>query len=251
MKRRINLALEVIHGTSGHVIGRGHSQIRDGENLNGFVRSRENSITSLTASKQSVRTAHEQPTSVRSLSPPSAARQFDSLGTASSKFLTPGRQRARGNSLQGKVGNVTNGGRPQTGFTSLGQSIRTMSIQSLNAVSGLPPPPRQRSRPSTSSGASCQTIQDVPLPTAGDRSSVVALTPLSPPPVRRSVTRRTLDPPSTAPILRPGISRTPSFLDMRDDVDREVPPPEDSFLDMSKVSLDTVRSSMEEDPVLS
>ncbi len=227
------------------------NMIRDGENINGFVRSRENFTTSLTASKQSVRTAHEQPTSVRSLSPPSAARQFDSLGTASSKFLTPGRQRARGNSLQGKVGNVTNGGRPQTGFTSLGQSIRTMSIQSLNAVSGLPPPPRQRSRPSTSSGASCQTIQDVPLPTAGDRSSVVALTPLSPPPVRRSVTRRTLDPPSTPPILRPGISRTPSFLDMRDDVDREVPPPEDSFLDMSKVSLDTVRSSMEEDPVLS
>jgi len=59
------------------------------------------------------------------------------------------------------------------------------------------------------------------------------------------------DPPSATPILRPGISRTPSFLDMRDDVDRGMPPSEDSFLDMGKVSLDTVRSSMEEDPVLS
>jgi len=38
---------------------------------------------------------------------------------------------------------------------------------------------------------------------------------------------------------------------MRDDVDRELPPPDDSFLDMGKVSLDTVRSSMEEDVALS
>jgi len=35
---------------------------------------------------------------------------------------------------------------------------------------------------------------------------------------------------------------------MRDDPDRELPlppPPQDSFLDMGKASLDTVRSSME------
>jgi hypothetical protein len=38
---------------------------------------------------------------------------------------------------------------------------------------------------------------------------------------------------------------------MRDDMDRELPPPEDSFLDMGKLSLDTVRSSMDEDPALS
>jgi len=34
---------------------------------------------------------------------------------------------------------------------------------------------------------------------------------------------------------------------MRDDPDRELPPLEDSFLDMDKASLDTVRSSMEEE----
>ena len=44
------------------------------------------------------------------------------------------------------------------------------------------------------------------------------------------------------------VSRRPSFLDMRDDLDREQPPPDDSFLDMDKVSLDTVRSSMEVEP---
>jgi hypothetical protein len=36
---------------------------------------------------------------------------------------------------------------------------------------------------------------------------------------------------------------------MRDDADQEPPPLEGSFLDMSKASLDTVRSGMEEDPV--
>jgi hypothetical protein len=42
--------------------------------------------------------------------------------------------------------------------------------------------------------------------------------------------------------MRSGIFRTPSFLDMRGDLDREAPPPEDSFPDMVK---DTVRSSPE------
>ena len=46
----------------------------------------------------------------------SASRQFYSLGTASRRSLVSGRQRTRGNSLQGKVGNLTNG-RPQIGVT--------------------------------------------------------------------------------------------------------------------------------------
>jgi hypothetical protein len=221
------------------------NMVRDGENLNGFVRSHESPITQ-TASKHSVRTIHEQSISARSIFPFSATRQFDSLGTASSKFLPPSRQRTRGNSLQKKVGEVTSG-RPQTGFTSLGKTGRSISIQSLNSFPGLPPLPHQRSRPSTSSGASTRSNDDVPFFTTGDRSSVVALAPLSPPPMRRNAAHRTLEPPSTSPTLRPGISRTPSFLDMRDDVDREAPPPEDSFLDMGKASLDTVRSSTEED----
>jgi len=225
------------------------NMIRDGENLNGFVREHDNLVTSPATSRYALRPAHEQIPSVRSSSPPSANRQFDSIGTASGRFLAQGRQRTRGNSLQGKVSNVTNG-RPQTGVTSLGQTVRSTSIQSLNTPHGLPPPPRQRSRPSTSSGVS---PQDIPSLTSGDRSSVVALAPLSPPPVPRpsAASRHALDPPSAGPSLRPMISRTPSFLDMRDDMDRELPPPEDSFLDMSKVSLDTVRSSMEEDPALS
>jgi len=225
------------------------NMVRDGENLNGFVSSRESSIPQ-SASKHSVRTIHEQSTSARSLFPPSATRQFDSLGTASSKFLPPGRQRTRGISLQGKVDDVTSG-RSQTGVASIGQTVRSMSTQSLNALRGLPPPPRQCSRPSTSSGATSQSSDDVPLFTTGDRSSMIALAPLSPPPMRRSAPRRTLEPPSASPILRPRISRTPSFLDMRDDVDREPAPPEDSFLDMGKASLDTVRSGTEEDFVVS
>jgi hypothetical protein len=226
------------------------NMVRDGGNLNGFVREHDNPITPLATSRHSARTTHEQTTSVRSSAPPSATRQFNTLGTASGRFLTQDRQRIRGNSQQGKGCDVTNG-RPQTGISSLGQSVRSMSIQSLNTPHGLPPPPRLRSRPSTSSGASSGVIDNVPSLPPGDRSSVVALAPLSPPPARSSATRRVLDPPSVAPSLRPGISRTPSFLDMRDDMDRELPPPEDSFLDMGKVSLDTVRSSMEEDPILS
>ena len=225
------------------------NMVRDGENLNGFVSSRERSVTQA-ASKLSSPTTYEQSTSTRSLFPPSATRQFDSLGTASSKFLPSGRQRTRGNSLQGKVDDVGSG-RSRTGVTSLGQSVRSVSVQSLNALRGLPPPPRQYSRPSTSSGASSQSNDDVPLFATGNRSSVIALAPLSPPPMRRSATPRTFEPPPVTPILRPGISRTPSFLDMREDVDREPPPPEDSFLDMGKASLDTVRSGTEEDLVVS
>jgi hypothetical protein len=222
------------------------NMVRDGENLNGFVSSRERSITQ--TSKHSAHTTYEQSTSARSLFPPSATRQFDSLGTASSKFLPPGRQRTRGNSLQGKMDDVGSG-RSRTGVASLGQSVRSVSVQSLNALRGLPPPPRQYSRPSTSSGASSQSNDDVPLFTTGNRSSVIALAPLSPPPMRRSAAPRTFEPPPVTPILRPGISRTPSFLDMREDMDREPPPPEDSFLDMGKASLDTVRSGTEEDLV--
>jgi hypothetical protein len=228
------------------------NMVRDGGNLNGFVREHDNPITPPATSRHSARTAHEQTTSVRLSSPPSATRKFNTLGTASGRFLTQDRQRIHSNSQQGKGGDVTNG-RPQTAISSLGgQSVRSMSIQSLNTLHGLPPPPRLRSRPLTSSGPSPGIIDNVPSLPPGDRSSVVALAPLSPPPVRSSATRRVLDPPSVAPSLRPGISRTPSFLDMRDDMDRELPPPpEDSFLDMGKVSLDTVRSSMEEDRILS
>ncbi|KAH9968584.1 hypothetical protein BC827DRAFT_1164158 [Russula dissimulans] len=220
------------------------NMVRDGENLNEFARSREDSITSLTTSKRSVRTAHE-PTSTVTLSPPPpVTRQFDFLERESSKSPAPSRQRTRGQSLQGPVGDATNG-RPQTGVTSLGQAVRSLSFQSLPGL-----PLRQRSRPTTASGASCPTIEDAPSLTSGNRSSVIALMPLSPPPVRRNFARNTLDHPSITPILRPGVSRTPSFLDMRDDGDRELPPTEDSFLDMGKASLDTVRSSVEEDPIL-
>jgi hypothetical protein len=214
-----------------------------GENNNGFVRSRENSITSTATSNHRVRTAHDPASPVGSGSPPSAPRQF-SLGTASSRSLASSRQRTRGISLQGKkVADAVNG-RSQIGVTSLGQAGRSLSSQSLSALHGLPQPPRQRTRPSTSSGASSLTAEDAP---SGDRTSFIALMPLSPPPARRSAARRTLDPPTVAPILRPVVSRRPSFLDMRDDLDREPPPPDDSFLDMGKVSLDTVRSGMEDD----
>jgi hypothetical protein len=224
------------------------NMVLDSENRNGFVRSRENSITSPATPNHLVRTAHDLAAPVKSVSPPSAGRQFYSLGTGSSRSLALGRQRTRGSSLQGK--NVKNS-RPQIGVTSLGQAVRSLSSQSLSALHGLPQPPRQRTRPSTSSGAGSPTTEDAPLFTPGDRTSIIALMPLSPPPARRSITRRALDPPSATPTFRPMVSRRPSFLDMRDDLDRELPPPDDSFLDMGKASLDTVRSSMEEDLALS
>ena len=223
------------------------NMVLGGENHNGFVRSRENSITSAATSNHPVRTAYDPAIPVGSGSPPSAARQFYSLGTASSRSLASSRQRTRGISLQGKkVADAING-RSQIGVTSLGQAGRSLSSQSLSALHALPQPPRQRTRPSTSSGASSLTAEDAP---PGDRTSFIALMPLSPPPARRSATRRTLDPPTVAPMLRPVVSRRPSFLDMRDDLDREPPPPDDSFLDMGKVSLDTVRSGMEDDLTL-
>ncbi|KAI9512548.1 hypothetical protein F5148DRAFT_1279662 [Russula earlei] len=200
------------------------NMVRDGGNLSEFVYSREDALTS---SKRSAPATHAPASSVAS--------------SPSTFHYTSIR-------LQwGKVGDVTNS-RSQTGGTSLGQAVRSQSFQSLH---GLPLPPRQRLRPSTASRIDSPTIEDSPLLAPGDRSSVIALVPLSPPPVRRNVARRTLDPPPAIPILRPAVSRTPSFLDMRDDVDRDLSPREDSFLDMGKASLDTVRSSMEEDPALS
>jgi hypothetical protein len=219
------------------------NMVLDGENHNGFVRSRENSTTAPVTPNHPVRTTHDLAASVRSFPPPSAARQFYTLGSASSKSFASGRQRTRGSSLHGKVSDVMNG-RPQ-------QAVRFPSSQSLNALHGLPQPPRQRTRPATSSGASSPTAEDAPLLTPGDRTSIIALIPLSPPPARRSATRRALDPASAPPTMRPMVSRRPSFLDMRDDLDREPPPPDDSFLDMGKVSLDTVRSGTEEDLALS
>jgi hypothetical protein len=223
------------------------NMILDGEKQNGSLRSRESSITSPAPPHHPVRTAHDPTSPVKSVSSPSASRPFYSLGAASNRSLMSGRQRTRGNSLRGKVGDVMNG-RPQIGVTSLGQAVRSLSSQSLSSLPGLPQPPRQRTRPSTSSGIPSPSTEDVPLFTPGDRSSVVALMPLSPPPARRSAARRTLDHTASTPTLRPVVSRRPSFLDMRDDLDRELLPPDDSFLDMGKVSLDTVRSSMEVEP---
>ena len=221
------------------------NMILDCEKQNGSVRSRESSISS--PPNHPVPTAHDPASPVKSVSSPSTSRQFYSLGTPSRRSLVSGRQRTRGNSLQGKSGNVTNG-RRQIGVPSLGQAVRSLSSQSLSSLSGLPQPPRQRRRPSTSSGIPSPETEDVPLFTPGDRSSIVALMPLSPPPARRSAARRTLDHTASTPTLRPTVSRRPSFLDMRDDLDREQQPPDDSFLDMDKVSLDTVRSSMEVEP---
>lgn len=223
------------------------NMILDCEKQNGSVHSRESCITSLASPNHPVCNAHDPVSSVKSVSSPSASRQFYSLGTASSRSLVSGRQRTRGNSLRKKVGDVTSG-RPQIGVTSLGQAVRSLSSQSLSSLPGVPQPPRLRTRPSTSSGIPSPTTEDVPLFTPGDRSSVVALMPLSPPPARRSAARRTLDHAASTPTLRPVVSRRPSFLDMRDDLDREQLPPDDSFLDMGKVSLDTVRSSMEVEP---
>lgn len=220
------------------------NMILDREKHNGSVRSRESSITSPASPNHPVRTAHDPASPVKSVSSRSASRQSYSLAASSSRSLVSGRQRTRGNSLQGKVGDVTNN-RPQIGVTSLGQAVRSLSSQSL---SSLLQPPRQRPRPFTSPGISSPTTEDVPLFTPGDRSSIVALMPLSPPPARRSAARRTLDHTASTPTLRPMVSRRPSFLDMRDDLDREQSPPDDSFLDMGKVSLDTVRSSMEVEP---
>ena len=221
------------------------NMILDGEKHDGSVHLRENSITSPVSPDRPVRTAHDPASPVKSVSSPSPSRRLYSLEAASSRSLVSGRQRTRGNSLQGKIGDVTNG-RPEIGATSLGQAVRSLSSQSLSSLSGLPQPPRQRTRPSTSSDISSLTTEDAPLFTPGDRSSFIALMPLSPPPARRSAARRTLDHTVSTPTLRPMVSRRPSFLDMRDDLDREQPP-DDSFLDMRKVSLDTVRSSTDEE----
>jgi hypothetical protein len=223
------------------------NMVRDGKNLNKFERERGNSFTSSTTCKQSVCTAPNSATLVRSVSPFSATRHLESFGETDGKSPASDRPRTRGNSLQGKVADVTNGRHTAVPFP--GQAIRSLSFQSLHALHGLPLHPRVRARPSTTSGASSSTAGNPALLAAGDRSSVV-ITPLSPPPVRRGVARRVLDTASSAtPALRPGISRRPSFLDMKDDADRESLPPEDSFLDMGKASLDTLRSSVEEDPV--
>jgi hypothetical protein len=226
------------------------NMVLDRKKHNKSVGSCEDSDTSV-APNHPVCTAHDPASPVKSLSSPSAPRQLYSLGTASSRSLVSGRQRTRGSSLQGKMGNVTNG-RPLSGVTSLGQAVRSLSSQSLSSLAGLPQSSRQRTRPSTSSGVPSPTTEDAPLFTPGDRSSIIALVPLSPPPpTRRSTARRTLDHPPSTPTLKPMVSRRPSFLDMRDDLDRELPPSDDSFLDMGKVSLDTVRSSMEGDVALS
>lgn len=220
------------------------NMILDGEKQNGSARSRESSIASPSPPSHPARTVHDPASPVKSVSPSSASRQFYSASRRPS--LVSGRQRTRGISLQGKAGNVTNG-RPPIGVASLGQAVRSLSSQSLSSLSGLQPP-WQRTRPSTSPGTPSPTSDYVPLFTPGDRSSIVALMPLSPPPARRSAARHTLDHTVSTPTLRPKVSRRPSFLDMRDDLDREQPPPDDSFLDMDKVSLDTVRSSMEVEP---
>ena len=213
------------------------NMVRDGENLNEFVRSRQNSIASVATSKHSCHPASEPATTGGSSSPSPITRRLDSSQVTNGRDAISDRPRTRGNSLQGKVGNVS------TCPSAIG--ARSLSFQSLNALSGLPVPPRLRIRPSTSSGASTPLAESVPLLGVGDRSSVI-LHPLSPPPMRRNAARRILDPPSppSAP-SRPAITRRPSFLDMRDDPDREQPPPQNSFLDMGKASLDTVRSSIE------
>ncbi|KAH9065775.1 hypothetical protein EDB87DRAFT_887983 [Lactarius vividus] len=224
------------------------NMVRDGENLSEFVRSRENSITSAMASKHSRRTAPESATTGGPLSPPPVTRHLDSFQATNGGAVMSSRLRTRGNSLQGDSTNV----HPQA-IVSPSPMIapRALSFQSPDALPGLPVPPRLRIRPSASSGPSSPLAESIPASApalgAGDRSSVI-LHPLSPPPMRRSAARRILEPPSppSAP-PKPAISRRPSFLDMRDDADRELSPPEDSFLDMGKASLDTVRSSMEEE----
>ncbi len=209
------------------------NMVRDGENLNGFVRSHKNSITSIAA----LRTAPE-PARAGLLSPPPTAQRLDSSQAINGKLVTSDRQRSRGISLQGKVGNSTNQALVSPSPT---LSARSLSFQPLSALSGLPVPPRLRSRPSTSSEPTSPT-EYVRSSGAGDRSSVI-LKPLSPPPIRRSTARRILDPPPPSAPMKPAISRKPSFLDMWEDPDRELSPPENSFLDMGKASLDTVRSS--------
>jgi len=226
------------------------NMVRDGENLNEFVRSRQSSITSVAASKHSGHPASEPATIGGSLLPSPITRRLDSSQATNGRDAISDRPRTRGNSLQalqalqGKAGDSTNVHSPSP---SPAIGARSQSFQSLNALSGLPVPPRLRIRPSTSSGHSIPLAESVLLP-GGDRSSVV-LHPLSPPPMRRNAARRMLEPPSPpSASLRPAITRRPSFLDMRDDPDRELPlppPPQDSFLDMGKASLDTVRSSME------
>ncbi|KAI9460553.1 hypothetical protein BJY52DRAFT_1222660 [Lactarius psammicola] len=225
------------------------NMVRDGENLSDFVRSRENSITSVAASKHSRRTAPESATTGGSLSPPPVTRHLDSSQATNGSVVMSGRLRTRGNSLQGKVGDSTNVHSQAIVSPSPAIAPRSLSFQSLNALPGLPVPPRLRIRPSTSSGPSSPLAENVPLLGAGDRNSVI-LHPLSPPPMRRNAARHIHDPPSPSSVSvppKPAISRRPSFLDMRDDPDREPPPLEDSFLDMGKASLDTVRSSMDEE----
>lgn len=223
------------------------NMVRDGENLSEFVRSRENSITSVATSKHSGRFAPEPAMTGGSLSPPPTTRHLDSSQAIHGRGVTSSRSRTRGSSLQSKAGDSTNV-HPQAIVPPSSIAARSLSFQSPDASHGLPVPPRLRMRPSTSSGPGTLLVENVPPLGAGDRSSVV-LHPLSPPPMRRSNARHIPDPPSLPSVPpKPAISRRPSFLDMRDDPDRELmPPPEDSFLDMSKASLDTLRSSMEEE----
>lgn len=129
--------------------------------------------------------------------------------------------------------------RPSTSHSS---SPATDTPSSPGFVS-LPPPPRSR-RPHTSSKVSV-----VP--------EVSTLKPLSPPPRARILNKK----PSSESNRRTSLMRKPSFLDIDDDLEVKKPPPpplplplpvpplhrEDSFLDLARESLDTVRSDMDEE----
>jgi len=127
-------------------------------------------------------------------------------------------------------------------YTSHSSSPATDAPSSPGFVS-LPPPPRSR-RPPTISKASVGP-------------EVPTLKPLSPPPRARILNKK----PSSESNRRTSLMRKPSFLDIDDDLEVKKPPPpplplplpvpplhrEDSFLDLARESLDTIRSDMDEE----
>ncbi|KAI0068160.1 hypothetical protein BV25DRAFT_1818536 [Artomyces pyxidatus] len=218
--------------------------VQDGQSTIGFVRSRGESFTSVSTSMSNAfsDTMSSEMSMPPPLPPPSSMRfpdRFD--GTASSRY-TAGRlsqqPSPRSESLLARALNSApaSSGRPSTAQPTLSSppADRLSFPQSAGLSPGLPLPPRSRTRPATATGAS-------------RRTSLVPVIPLAPPPAaRRNLSLRR----ETEPIVpRRSIMRKPSFLDIEDEAEKEKliePPVDDSFLDMSKSSFDTVRSSTED-----
>ncbi|KAA1468015.1 hypothetical protein DENSPDRAFT_927031 [Dentipellis sp. KUC8613] len=130
--------------------------------------------------------------------------------------------------------------RPSTAQTSPSRSS-FFGSSSTNSF-GLPPPPR--ARPSTATGA------DTSFGGLNHRTSVVQISPLSPPPAWKNNVRRAATTSDKVVPQRRSIMKKPSFLEIEDEREKaKSPDPGDNFLDMDfgKASFDTVRSEEQEE----